>query len=160
MQVSFGTCSLSCCCSHLLSRPYVRCFSGAASLPWLTLLLTSPCCAVEVQKMLLAEEQEAHQQRITSSSMAGGSISDVHSALLRIHETAIYQQALLQHAECVLAPAVAAMRALAMQADLEVQQLEADNSRLQVGACWWHTRMLYTQPLVIQPVQLLYAAMV
>jgi hypothetical protein len=90
--------------------------------------------AVEVQKMLLAEEQAAHEQHKASSSSTN-SCSSVHEALLQLHDSALHQQALLQHAECVLAPAVAAMRALSMQADLQEQQLQADNKRLQVRWC-------------------------
>jgi hypothetical protein len=87
--------------------------------------------AVEVQKMLLAEEQAAHEQHKASSSSTN-SCSSVHEALLQLHDSALHQQALLQHAECVLAPAVAAMRALSLQADMQEQQLQADNKRLQV----------------------------
>jgi hypothetical protein len=87
------------------------------------------CAAVEVQKMLLAEEQAAHQQHKASSS---SNSSSLHEALLQLHDSAMHQQALLQHAECVLAPAVAAMRALSLQADVQEQQLQADNKRLQV----------------------------
>jgi hypothetical protein len=80
--------------------------------------------------MLLAEEQAAHQQHKASSS---SNSSSVHEALLQLHDSAMHQQALLQHAECVLAPAVAAMRVLSLQADVQEQQLQADTKRLQVG---------------------------
>jgi hypothetical protein len=84
--------------------------------------------------MLLAEEQAAHQQHKASSSSSSSSSgsSSVHDALLRLHDSAMHQQALLQHAECVLAPAVAAMRSLLLQADLQEQRLQADIKRLQV----------------------------
>lgn len=94
------------------------------------LLPAALCAAVEVQKMLLAEEQAAHQQHKASSSNHNS--SSVHEALLQLHDSAMHQQALLQHAECVLAPAVAAMRALSLQADVQEQQLQEDNKRLQV----------------------------
>ncbi|KAF8068387.1 brcc3 [Scenedesmus sp. PABB004] len=83
---------------------------------------------VEVQRMLLEEEQQAHQQHTGGSAAPRGAL---HAALLAMHGAAVQQQALLQHAECVLAPALAAMQQLAAQADLQAAQLEADNARLQ-----------------------------
>jgi len=90
-----------------------------------------PCFAVEVQRMLLAEEVAAHKQR-TGSSTGSSSSSSIQQALLQLLDAASHQQALLQHAECVLAPALQAMRQMAAQQELQVQQLEADNTRLQV----------------------------
>ncbi|KAF6259416.1 JAB1/Mov34/MPN/PAD-1 ubiquitin protease-domain-containing protein [Scenedesmus sp. NREL 46B-D3] len=87
---------------------------------------------VEVQRMLLAEEQAAHlQHKASSDSSQNSRASSTHEALLQLHDSAMHQQALLQHAECVLAPAVAAMRALSVQADVQEQQLREDNKRLQ-----------------------------
>lgn len=92
-------------------------------------LLHAPACAVDVQRMLLAEEQQAHGQR--SSSGAGAPASDAHGALLQLRDAALHQGALIQHAECVLAPALAAMQQLCAQADLQAQQLADDNARLE-----------------------------
>lgn len=79
--------------------------------------------------MLLAEEVAAHQQ-LTSSS--GGIGSSVQQALLQLLDAASHQQALLQHAECVLAPALQVMRQMAAQQQLQAQQLQDDNARLKV----------------------------
>eukprot|EP00878_Enallax_costatus_P014132 GHUV01014781.1.p1 GENE.GHUV01014781.1~~GHUV01014781.1.p1 ORF type:complete len:297 (+),score=86.88 GHUV01014781.1:958-1848(+) len=84
---------------------------------------------VEVQKMLLAEELQAH--RLHSSSSSQPISSNIHQPLLQLHDASLHQQALLQHAECCAAPALAMMRQLASQADLQMQQLEAENQRLQ-----------------------------
>lgn len=89
--------------------------------------------------MLLAEEQAAHlQHKASSDSSQNSRASSTHEALLQLHDSAMHQQALLQHAECVLAPAVAAMRALSVQADVQEQQLREDNKRLQVR---WRDRL-------------------
>lgn len=87
--------------------------------------------AVEVQKMLLAEEVAAHKQHASSGQAAIS--SSAHAALLKLLDAATHQQALLQHADCVLAPALAAMQQLRLQQELQVQQLQADNQRMQVG---------------------------
>jgi hypothetical protein len=83
--------------------------------------------------MLLAEEVAAHQQltgKPSSPDQQAG--KSVHAALLRLLHAASHQQALLQHAECVLAPAVQVMRQLEAQQQLQVQQLQAENERLKV----------------------------
>lgn len=88
--------------------------------------------------MLLAEEQQAHKSHGTSQpSSSSSSNSSVHHSLVQLHQAALHQQALLQHAECAAAPAVAAMQQLAVQTDMQIQQLEAENQRLQVsgGTC-------------------------
>eukprot|EP00879_Flechtneria_rotunda_P026811 GHRR01028641.1.p1 GENE.GHRR01028641.1~~GHRR01028641.1.p1 ORF type:complete len:233 (+),score=100.35 GHRR01028641.1:115-813(+) len=100
---------------------------------------------IEVQRLLLEEEEQVHQQHLasgnksssTSSNQQGlGGASDLHAALKQLLHAAEQQQALLQHAECVLAPALAAMQQLSLQSDLQEQQLKADNARLQVGCAW------------------------
>jgi hypothetical protein len=96
--------------------------------------------------MLLAEEVAAHKQ-LTSSS-AGGSSSGsslFHAALLKLLDAASHQQALLQHAECVLAPALQVMQQMFAQQQLQAQQLEADNARLKVWR-WWR---LHIRPATV-----------
>lgn len=90
-------------------------------------------CAVEVQQMLLAEEVAAHKQTTSSSTGGANSSSSVHAALLKLLDAATHQQALLQHAECVLAPALQVMRQMSAQQQLQAQQLEEENARLKVG---------------------------
>lgn len=107
-----------------------------STVPWhymLSVLTTKhdACNAVEVQKTLLAEEQQAHQLS-SSNSSTHSSGSSIHKSLLQLHQAALHQEALLQHAECCAAPALATMQQLSVQADLQVQQLEAENNRLQV----------------------------
>lgn len=80
--------------------------------------------------MLLAEEVAAHEQLTGKPAQQTG--QSVHAALLRLLHAASHQQALLQHAECVLAPAVQVMRQLEAQQQLQVQQLQAENERLKV----------------------------
>lgn len=87
--------------------------------------------------MLLAEEVAAHKQ-VTASSTSS-STSSIHQALLQLLDAASHQQALLQHAECVLAPALQVMRQMAAQQQLQAQQLEAENTRLKV--CWFDSRL-------------------
>jgi hypothetical protein len=92
---------------------------------------------VEVQRMLLAEEVAAHQQVTAAGSGSTSSRSAVHAALLKLLDAASHQQALLQHAECVLAPALMVAQQMSAQQQLQAQQLEAENTRLQVcgAAC-------------------------
>jgi hypothetical protein len=88
---------------------------------------------VEVQRMLLAEEEAAHAQLArTPSGGGGGGSSQVHTALLQLLDSAAHQQALLQQADCVLAPALMAMQQLQRQQALQARQLQADNQRLKV----------------------------
>jgi hypothetical protein len=82
--------------------------------------------------MLLAEEVAAHEQLTGKPSPTQQAGQSVHAALLRLLHAASHQQALLQHAECVLAPAVQVMRQLEAQQQLQVQQLQAENERLKV----------------------------
>lgn len=85
--------------------------------------------------MLLAEEVAAHEQLAGKPSPVQQAGKNVHAALLRLLHAASHQQALLQHAECVLAPAVQVMRQLEAQQQLQVQQLQAENERLKVCVC-------------------------
>lgn len=101
--------------------------------------------------MLLAEEVAAYEQ-LTSSSSSSSSSSSIQQALLTLLDAASHQQALLQHAECVLAPALQAMRQLSAQQQLQTQQLEAENERLKVrcssecaGHCCCGWGMVYSQ---------------
>jgi hypothetical protein len=89
--------------------------------------------------MLLAEEVAAYEQLTSSSSASArsSSSSSIQHALLTLLDAASHQQALLQHAECVLAPALQAMRHLSAQQQLQAQQLEAENERLKVR-CLFH----------------------
>lgn len=93
---------------------------------------------VEVQRMLLAEEVAARQQVTAAGSGKACSRSAVQAALLKLLDAASHQQALLQHAECVLAPALMVVQQMSAQQQLQAQQLEAENTRLQVcgAACW------------------------
>jgi hypothetical protein len=101
--------------------------------------------------MLLAEEVAAHKQ-LTSSSAGGSSSgsSSIHAALLKLLDAASHQQALLQHAECVLAPALQVMRQMSAQQQLQAQQLEAENARLKVR----HWRWLHIRPATVLPPRL------
>ena len=85
--------------------------------------------------MLLAEEVQAHKQLTgssTSTTSSSSSSSTLHQALLKLLDAAAHQQVLLQHAECVLAPALQVMRQMAAQQQLQTQQLQEDNERLKV----------------------------
>jgi RecB family exonuclease len=56
--------------------------------------------------------------------------SQLHAALLALYDAGVHQQALMQHAECELAPALAAMQQLAVQADIQQQQLQQEHEWL------------------------------
>lgn len=88
--------------------------------------------------MLLAEEVAAHKQLTSSGTGGSGSSSSaVHAALLKLLDAASHQQALLQHAECVLAPALHVLQQMSAQQQLQAQQLAADNVRLKVCSWGW-----------------------